>query len=152
MPQKNRSKFIKPVFTSNVVKANWDNSVSACRNMARLGLALEGNQALDDSKKTRESKVSATQFLGMSPMRLPIMLSSCFSIIIPLWPCFYPPSDVCLIPLLCIPTYHHDICGQLYLRVMTLVLLIGTLKDESCQKKIRSMWQTSYPHMAMIIM
>jgi len=58
-----RSKYIKPVFTSDVVKQNWDPAVSAAQNLARIGLAVEGNKALDNKRKVK-AKASATEFFG----------------------------------------------------------------------------------------
>lgn len=52
MPQKNHSKFIKPVFTHPVVAEQWDNDKSAKQNLESMGLNLMPNKpAADEAKK-----------------------------------------------------------------------------------------------------
>mmetsp|Transcript_5504 Transcript_5504/g.7566 ORF Transcript_5504/g.7566 Transcript_5504/m.7566 type:complete len:171 (+) Transcript_5504:79-591(+) len=49
--QKNRSRFIKPQFTNDVVRDNWDNNASAKENLSKLGIVHDANAHFTEKEK-----------------------------------------------------------------------------------------------------
>lgn len=64
MPQKNISKFIKPVFTHPIVAEQWDNDKSALQNLSSMGLTLLPNKAA----KVEATGKTPVEFIGESSL------------------------------------------------------------------------------------